>query len=466
MPSSRILVAFVGLAALSCAIVHFSGAEEIKEPPFRTDAVWSIAFGSCNKANRNQEFWQTIESSLRRLGPNRSRVGGFVWLGDIVYADTSYGPGIWVESSLETMKARYSELKNNKYYERFVATSELVAGVWDDHDMGRNDGGKEFGKKDEVQQLLLDFLDVPSDHPRRKRHGTYSLEMVPFPGHNSDYENIACFILLDTRYHRDPIVEERTGSILGEEQWAWLEETLKQIAYKEPGKQVCLATFIGSGVQVLSDEKPAEQWGNFRDDRERLFRTIRSNNVSRVTFLSGDVHLGEIQVDNTGCGAAVADEGTGCGIIGYPIVDVTASGLTHTVGDMMPTWLFDVLLPSERRINRTLRRNYGTISIHHERDSFSIQFTLFDVATGRTVVAFDVPLRNITQRMGSQKVAGRFRDGKFPPLKLVLVSIRDRFLPFLRLHQLIYAIIFGVLGITTVLSCALAAVVWRYLRYF
>ena len=36
------------------------------------------------------------------------------------------------------------------------ASCEVIA-TWDDHDYGQNDGGKDFSKKVESQQLLLDF---------------------------------------------------------------------------------------------------------------------------------------------------------------------------------------------------------------------------------------------------------------------------------------------------------------------
>lgn len=48
-------------------------------------------------------------------------------------------------------------------------------------------------------------------------------------------------IVLDTRYHRDPLRSD--GSILGDTQWAWLEEELRG-----PRSEI---TIIGSSVQVF-----------------------------------------------------------------------------------------------------------------------------------------------------------------------------------------------------------------------
>jgi hypothetical protein len=46
---------------------------------------------------------------------------------------------------------------------------------------------------------------------------------------------------------------------------------------------------------------------------------VRESNASGVVFLSGDVHFGE-----------VAEAGGGCAL-DYPVMDVTSSGMTHTV---------------------------------------------------------------------------------------------------------------------------------------
>lgn len=48
-------------------------------------------------------------------------------------------------------------------------------------------------------------------------------------------------ILLDTRYHRDPLASD--GSILGSSQWKWLEEELNAAP--------TAITVIGSSIQVL-----------------------------------------------------------------------------------------------------------------------------------------------------------------------------------------------------------------------
>jgi alkaline phosphatase D len=56
-------------------------------------------------------------------------------------------------------------------------------------------------------------------------------------------------------------------------------------------------------------------WGNFPEERQRLFDLIRKCESSGVVILSGDRHLGEISCDMEA--------------VGYPLFDVTASGLNQ-----------------------------------------------------------------------------------------------------------------------------------------
>ena len=42
-----------------------------------------------------------------------------------------------------------------------------VIGVWDDHDYGTNDGDMTYPNKIETRDIFLDFVDEPSQSPRR-----------------------------------------------------------------------------------------------------------------------------------------------------------------------------------------------------------------------------------------------------------------------------------------------------------
>ena len=95
----------------------------------------------------------------------------FLWGGDNIYSDTD---------DAEKMKAEYLHQKNNPGYKKLL-NAVPVYGIWDDHDYGLNDGGKEWHFKEESQQLFLDFMEVAENSPRRSREGVYHAEVFETP---------------------------------------------------------------------------------------------------------------------------------------------------------------------------------------------------------------------------------------------------------------------------------------------
>lgn len=286
-----------------------------------------IAFGSCSDQARPQPLWTPILNQ---------RPGLWIWLGDNVYADTA---------DMDAMRQAYDRGKANPGYQALLATTPVV-GTWDDHDYGVNDGGREWRMKAPAQQLLLDFLDEPADSPRRRREGVYASYTYGPPGRQVKV------ILLDTRYHRDPRDDVRfTGDVLGEAQWAWLEGELRGST-----AQVHL---IGSSIQVVAEEHRFEKWANFPAARERLFRLIGQTRAPGVVFLSGDRHIAEIsRIDGTAAG--------------YPLYDVTASGLTHT-------WSTNRDEANRHRVgDKLVALNFGMLEIDWNARPAALRFTIRD----------------------------------------------------------------------------------------
>jgi alkaline phosphatase D len=251
----------------------------------------TIAFGSCNREDKEQPLWSVIVQNQPQL---------WIWLGDNIYGDTE---------DMEVLQAKYYRQKGNPGYQ-LLEVSTPVIGIWDDHDYGVNDGGKEYPKKKQSQQLMLDFLNEPRNSPRRKQEGAYASYTYGPTG------RMVKVVLLDARYFRDPLKKEGKanvpdpgGRILGETQWKWLENELKN----SPAD----IHLIGSGIQIIPEEHPYEKWANFPRERQRLFELIASTGVRGVILLSGDRHIAEItRYQLTG--------------VRYPIYEVTASGLTHS----------------------------------------------------------------------------------------------------------------------------------------
>lgn len=259
-----------------------------------TDFV--IAFGSCNNQTLPNPFWQEIEKNNPDV---------WIWGGDIIYSDTY---------DMAYMAENFRKQKNNANYANFIKKTEVLA-TWDDHDYGLNDGGVEYSKKAEAQQLFLDFIDIPKNDVRRKQEGIY------FAKDYNVNNNTIKIILLDTRYFRTALTDDNEtekrykpnlygeGSMLGETQWEWLKNQLQN--------SKASYNIIVSSIQFLSGEHGFESWGNMPHEVDKFTNLLISTNAKNTILLSGDRHISEISKRE------IAD-------LTYPLIDFTSSGLTHS----------------------------------------------------------------------------------------------------------------------------------------
>ena len=228
---------------------------------FRTDkssTLNSIAFGSCNRTHLPQPLWSHIISRQPDI---------FLWLGDAVYADTTDPEKMQREYQKQLSMPDYIALRN----------STPVVGIWDDHDYGGNNLGKENPIRQQSQQLFLDFVDEPADSARRAQKGVYTSYVF-----GAEAQQVK-LILLDTRYHRERPGKGR-ANLLGKAQWRWLENELKTTTAQ--------VNLIASSFSVLSTQIPrAEEWDDYQWEKRRLFRLIKKHRVSGVLFLTGDRHF-------------------------------------------------------------------------------------------------------------------------------------------------------------------------------
>jgi alkaline phosphatase D len=280
----QILLGTIALAACRRGV----DASAIRMPAMRpVDAERipiRIAFGSCNHEYEPQTHYDAIAAQRPDL---------WIWLGDNVYGDTS---------DERELRDKYAQVLTAPAYRRFVDAVPVV-GTWDDHDMGRNDGGRDFAARAQNQAVLLDFLGEPLDSPRRRQAGVYARYDLGVAPHK------VRVILLDGRSQR-----ERPGpeaDILGEVQWRWLEQQLRE--------SDAAVHLIGNGYQFTTEEHPNETWAKFPAAQRRLFELIARTRAPGVILLSGDRHHADI--------GAIEQ-----GPLAYPLHEHTASGLTHANG--------------------------------------------------------------------------------------------------------------------------------------
>lgn len=244
-----------------------------------------------------------------------------LWLGDNIYADTE---------DMAAMRAIYDQLGANTRFQALAASTETMA-VWDDHDFGSNNANSTWPHRDAAKDEFLRFWRAAADDPRWTQPGVYSARTF------GSGDRTVQVILLDNRYNLDPwdyAGQDPGRTVLGDVQWAWLQERLAEPA---------TIRLIGSGVQVIQDYDIDEEWEGWGDsplERERLFKLIRDMRIPGVVFVSGDMHFSELTRHPDDAAA-----------LGYPTYDLTPSGLDQVepvpdselvnpnrVGDLLNTY--------------------------------------------------------------------------------------------------------------------------------
>jgi len=194
----------------------------------------------------------------------------------------------------------------------------------------------------------------------------------------------------------------------------------------------CLVTIIGSGVQVLSDEKPTEHWGHFAKSRQRLAALLHKHRAERFIFFSGDVHYAEIQR------IAASDSP-----FGFPVYDVTTSGMTHAVGDFLPNWIFDAFCGTPRRVARFLQRNFARVAVAVDaKGGLLLNATVHSIRTGASEIGITVPVAQLQFGSGATPAEAPCREACDLPvtealLKWMLFGFRRTFAPDMPVHRLL-----------------------------
>lgn len=303
LPKIRRALAVLSVVLLSTSPAH-SKVLPLPEPD---RLITRIAFGSCAFQSVEQPIFRTLVASKPDL---------YLSLGDAIYGDFDLKTKSVYEVTPETLRREWQVLADNPDWQYLVAHVPVMA-TWDNHDYGHHSAGAEFPLRAQSKEIFLDFFGEPEDSARRHRPGLYHARTFGPQGQRIQV------ILLDTRSFKSPPVladrhEGAVGSLgkytpntdphatlLGAAQWTWLEQQLR-----EPAD----IRLVASSGQIVADQKGMDEWGNYPDERQRLFGLIESTGAAGVLLLSGNVHFSEV---------SLIDQGSG------PLVDFTASGLTH-----------------------------------------------------------------------------------------------------------------------------------------
>jgi len=327
---NKVFTFLIMLTLLGCQIKNKETTKTNSPKPITN---FTLSFGSCNNQAIQNKMW-------REIVKNRPNV--WVWGGDVIYCDTQ---------NMAFMKHNYTKEKADTAYQTFLKKIPVI-GTWDDHDFGINDGGSENVKKDSVQQLFLDFLNVPKNDIRRHRKGVYFSKTYNQNGHNVKV------IVLDTRYFRTKLTKDPTGkkryipnkygkgTMLGKAQWQWLKQELDSSKAD--------FNIIESSIQVLSYQHGFETWGNMPSEADKLKNIIENSKAKGVIILSGDRHIAEISQ-------------TKLPNMIYPLIDITSSGLTHSYTSYSGE-------PNKYRISKVIpKKNFGLLKFDFKNNKVTFE---------------------------------------------------------------------------------------------
>ena len=225
----------------------------------------------------------------------KERSAFMLWLGDAWYTrDVDYNSewGLWYRASHD---------RSRPVLQNFLKAMPQY-GIWDDHDYGPNDIGKNYILKEASRKVFMNYFCNPSYGENGQ--GIYSM---------ISWADVEVF-MTDDRWWRseDRIkdsVEGKTNPekrMLGKEQMEWLKNSLLH----------SFATFkiVAVGSQVLNPVSPFDKWWDFPAEYDELMNFIKEYKITGVVFLTGDRHHSEIiKVDRPGH---------------YPLFDITVSALT------------------------------------------------------------------------------------------------------------------------------------------
>lgn len=276
-----------------------------------------IGIGSCLSQRHPQPIWSGVLSLEQRPQV-------FLMIGDNVYGD------IKSDDYRELIGAYWAQGSHREFAKAREALPMLA--TWDDHDYGANDAGQSFPHREVAARLFRDFWQVDTGRP---------------PGDGIHYARTfgpegrrVQMIFLDTRSFRGDLKrktpgfphwgryepsDDTTQNLLGEAQWAWLEDRLK-----EPAD----VRIIASSIQVMAEGHGFERWGNLPHERSRLMDLIQTTGAKGVVFVSGDRHAGAIYAETLGGKSGKTDDALGASppATGQIVAELTTSSLNRSYG--------------------------------------------------------------------------------------------------------------------------------------
>jgi len=241
-----------------------------------------IGFGSCSNQNWEQPIWSVIEAQKPDL---------FIMMGDMVYAESA---------DQQVIANAYKKAALIPEFHSFKHSTPMI-GTWDDHDYGISNSGRDFSGKYGSKEEFIKFFNYPElNATKNKDSGIFHSKWLTL--NNKKIQ----IILLDTRWYRSSLehtyltekqrialnlgplqpTQDKSATILGSEQWLWLESELKKPADLK---------ILVSSIQVIAEFTGWEAWANYPLERTKLFNMLDEYvDENKFIILSGEIHRSEI----------------------------------------------------------------------------------------------------------------------------------------------------------------------------
>ena len=226
--------------------------------PMKDDAC-RIAFGSCaNELRGSSKVWNRID---------KDETTAMVLLGDTPYIDTT---------NLTVQRARYRIFAAVPAFAKLVSHTPLYS-MWDDHDFGRNDTDGNLSGKENSRQAFSEYRPNPS--VGENNQGIYTKFSIG---------PVEVFLLDARWFARTEVSDNKIPTLLGKQQWAWLEASLKQST--APFKILACGMIFNGATRIGK----TDHWGDYPTEYFRLLSIIKRNNIEGVTLVSGDIHWSRV----------------------------------------------------------------------------------------------------------------------------------------------------------------------------
>jgi alkaline phosphatase D len=290
----------------------------------------------------------------------------FLYHGDTIYADANTPAGQVTEDTpldeaLGIFREKYQEMRKppaevaDRTNLLRVLEATPVYTTWDDHEVINNFAGP-------IEPMMPSGLQAFQEYwPLDRADG-------PGQGRAADEEEADCLygsfrwgkhaelFVLDTRQYRDPNVELDEKTLLGEEQLAWLKDSL---AASEATWKL-LASPAPLGYPSDSWATPADRTG-YEAELLEVVEHVRTEAISNVVSVAGDVHksvVGAYDPDDDGQ---------------FEFHEAIAGPLGAPAGEPDP--LYTALHPTEF-FSKGEYANFGTVSIDESGEELTIR--IFD----------------------------------------------------------------------------------------